>query len=291
VSAAPIAQRETTVAGTRLAYLEAGRGPTVVLLHGFPDNAWTWEHQLEGLAQAGCHAVAPFLPGFPPSAVVDGELRMGDIFEPLAALLRELGGPVALVGHDWGATVSYQLAAAEPELLSCAAMLAVPHPAASGAVLFDPALVKENFHHWFFQLEGLPELAFETNDYAFVDFFWREWSVGEPEAAHLERLKRETFAQPGATAAAVGYYRAMYRAIRAGELTLEPITVPSLVVFGAQDPHRQLAAGRPEPHFSGEYRFELIDGAFHFLQREQPQALTDLLVDWVAAHQPSRLAS
>lgn len=254
-----------------------------MLLHGFPDNAWTWDRLFEPLATAQHRVVAPFLPGFPPSGLpLSGEVVIAEVIDVVAALIERVGeGDVTLIGHDWGATIAYAVAALRPELLARAAMLSVPHPAASGLVLADPALIQENFHHWFFQLPDLPEAAVAANDLAFIDYLWNEWSSAAPDREHVERVKRETYEAPGGLKAALDYYRAMYRAVLAGEMDLAPIAVPSLVAFGADDPHRRLAAGQ-ERYFAGDYRFELVDGARHFLQRERPNELSALVLDWLA---------
>jgi pimeloyl-ACP methyl ester carboxylesterase len=279
-----IAVREREVAGTTIAYLERGAGEPVFLLHGFPDSAWTWEYQLAELAAAGYRVIAPFLPGYPPSGVPPGgEIRFPDVVEHVADFVAETAGgtKVVLVGHDWGATLAYAIAAARPEQLSSAAMLAVPHPATSAQVIEDPAMVQENFHHWFFQLPNLPEAALAANDLAFINYLWESWSLGAPNAGHVERVKRETLGQPGAIAAALGYYRQMYEALVAGRFAVGAITVPSLVIFGAEDPHRRLAEGQ-EQWFADRYEFRVIPGARHFLQHERPRDLASVLLEWLA---------
>lgn len=287
-----VARREVEAAGARLALLEVGEGPPVVLLHGFPDNAWTWDRLFGPLSSAGHRVVAPYLPGFPPSGPPPGdEIVIPQAVEVLAVLLEGLAhDDLTLVGHDWGATLAYALAASRPDLVARAAMIAVPHPAVSGLVLGDPALIKENFHHWFFQLPDLPETAVARDDLAFVDYLWDEWSSVAPDRDHVQRVKRETYAAPAGLRAAIDYYRAMYRAVVSGEMALAPITVPSLVVFGGNDPHQRLAEGQ-EVHFTGEYRFELVDGARHFVQRERPAELSALLLEWPAGTTPSRAAA
>src|SRR3954451_22130917 len=83
------------------AYLEAGEGPLVLLLHGFPDDAWTWSHQLPALAAAGYRAVAPFLRGYaPPSIPADGRYDATALAGDVAALVEALGdGPAFVVGN------------------------------------------------------------------------------------------------------------------------------------------------------------------------------------------------
>ena len=76
--------------GISFATLEAGDGPLVLLLHGFPDNAWTWEYQLLALAREGYRAVAPFLRGYPPSDVPPEPFDTEDLASDVRALVGAL---------------------------------------------------------------------------------------------------------------------------------------------------------------------------------------------------------
>ena len=93
------------VNGLEFAYLESGDGSLVLLLHGFPDTAHSWSHQMPALAAAGYRAVAPYLRGFPPTEIPrDGFFDKATLATDIAELIRELSGgaPVYLVGQDWG---------------------------------------------------------------------------------------------------------------------------------------------------------------------------------------------
>jgi pimeloyl-ACP methyl ester carboxylesterase len=86
--------------------LEAGKGPLALCLHGFPDSARTWRHLLPSLAEAGFHAVAPFLRGYAPTAVPDDACySLGALVADAVALHQALDGDdqAVLIGHDWGA--------------------------------------------------------------------------------------------------------------------------------------------------------------------------------------------
>ena len=92
--------------GLKFAYLEQGEGQLVILLHGFPDTAHTWSHQMPALAAAGYRVVAPFLRGYPPTDIPqNGYYDKASLASDVVALIAALGGgrPVHLVGQDWGA--------------------------------------------------------------------------------------------------------------------------------------------------------------------------------------------
>jgi pimeloyl-ACP methyl ester carboxylesterase len=110
--------RELTVGTTRLHYVEAGRsGPTVVLLHGFPELWYSWRRQLPALAAAGLHAVAPDLRGYNlsdrPAGVANYRVRA--LLADVEGLIRAAaGGPAFVVGHDWGGLLAWRPAGLAP---------------------------------------------------------------------------------------------------------------------------------------------------------------------------------
>ncbi len=278
--------------GLEFGYLEMGEGPLVLLLHGFPDTPATWAHQMPALAAAGYRVVAPSLRGYPPTEIPrDGYYDKATLATDVAELIRVLGGgqPAHLVGQDWGAIIGYAVLAAFPGLMRRAVLMAVPHPAEADRSLLDPKHIHRSFHWWFFQMHDLPEKALAANDFAFVDYLWDYWTApGHEDAAHIAGIKR-MLAVPGALAATLGYYRAMFDAGKADPRLQDvqsrmngSIGVPTLALCGAEDMRAELMELQAR-HFSGEYRFELVAGAGHFPQRERPAEVTRLVLDWLGA--------
>ncbi len=275
--------------GVDFACLEAGRGPLVLMLHGYPDNAWTWEHQIPALAQAGYRVVAPFLRGYPPSQVVAGGFHdRATLARDVAGLIEALNGdgPCILVGQDWGAALSYGVLAAFPEKVRRAVLMAIPHPASIAASLTSPVQIHRAFHWWFFQLPALPEQVVPADDFAFIDYLWRDWSPGHDDSAHIARVKA-MLAEPGAVAATLDYYRAAFNPARqdpalAGlRARLDgPITVPTLALCGGEDVRAEPMAAQAH-RFSGPYRFDVVPDCGHFLHRERPDEITRRILDWL----------
>ena len=278
--------------GLDFAYIDEGTGPLVMLLHGFPDTAKTWSHQISALAAAGYHAVAPYLRGYAPSEIPrDGFYDKATLATDVAELIRALGGgkPVHLVGQDWGAIISYAVLAAFPELIDRAVVMAVPHPAQVAKSMLDAKHIHRSFHWWFFQLPDLPEKAIVENDFAFIDYLWRYWtSPGYEDAAHMLEVKA-MLSEPGVLAATLGYYRAMLdpkkwdpRLHEVRQAMDRPIAVPTLALCGSDDLRGELMHNQSQ-YFCGEYRYQEVAGAGHFLHREKPGEVTRLMLDWLGA--------
>jgi len=274
-------ERRVKANGIEFAYLEEGRGPTVFLLHGFPDNAHTWSHQIPALSAAGYRVVAPFLRGYPPTQTPAGG------YYGRSTLALGGGEPVFLVGQDWGAGITYNVIAAFPELVRRAVAMAIPHAAQIRRTLLDsPKHVHDAFHWWFFQLPGLPEAAILANDMAFIDYLWNDWSPGHQDPAHIAEIKR-MLALPGALAATLGYYRAMIDPAKSdpalqdiNEACERPIRVPTLALCGSNDLRSEMLEPQKE-FFAGPYEWAILEGCGHFLHRERPDEVTRHVIDWL----------
>ena len=285
-------QGQVRANGLDFAYLEMGEGPLVLLLHGFPDTARSWSHQMPALAAAGFRAVAPWLRGYPPTEIPkSGHYDRGTLASDARELIRALndGKPCLLVGQDWGAAIAYQVVAAFPEMVERAVVMAIPHPAEVRKTLLQPRHIHRSFHWWFFQLPELPEAALAADNFAMIDWLWDYWCApGYRDEAHLGEVKR-MLAAPGALTATLGYYRAMFDATKSDPALEDvrraaerPIPVPTLALVGADDMRAEAMTDQGR-HFTGAYRFETVPRAGHFLHREQPDAVNRLMLEWLRA--------
>ena len=167
---------EVRANGIRFATLEAGDGPLVLCLHGFPDHARSFRHQLPALAGAGYRAVAPFMRGYAPSQVpADGPYQSAVLANDGAALIDALGYREAVVfGHDWGAVAAYGVAIAAPERVTRLITAAVPHgPALPAALLSSYDQQRRSWYMFFFQ-SPLAEMAVAHDDFRFLARLWAE---------------------------------------------------------------------------------------------------------------------
>src|SRR5579859_5561185 len=125
--------------GLSFAYLAEGEGPLVLLVHGFPDTAHTWDHVRPLIAARGFRAVSPWTRGYAPTAIPPGDADAETLARDVLALIDAFGsGPAIVIGHDWGALAAYGAAALAPEKVRRLITVAIPHPAAMAP---SPALL------------------------------------------------------------------------------------------------------------------------------------------------------
>jgi pimeloyl-ACP methyl ester carboxylesterase len=255
-------------------------GPLALCLHGFPDSAQTWRHLLPALAAAGLRAVAPWSRGYAPTAVpADGDYGITTLAADASALHEALGGgaDAVLVGHDWGAMTAYAAGAAAPDRWRRLVAMAVPPPAVASAAFLHYAQLKRSFYIFLFQT-GLAELVVPADDLAFIDGLWRDWSPSYDATADLLDVKA-SLREPANLGAAIGYYRAMFRG--QGMSDASP-NQPTLYLHGDDDGAFGVEgiAGAAD-HLSAESRVDVLPGVGHFLHLERPDAVNQLIVDWL----------
>jgi pimeloyl-ACP methyl ester carboxylesterase len=292
--------RETTIeaGGMRFGALEAGEpgGRLVLCLHGFPDSAWTWHHLLLALADAGHHAVAPFMRGYAPTDLPAEEVRIADLVADLLALeelLRggERGTSVA-VGHDWGAAVVHAALEAEPGRWACAVTESVPPPAGFSIEAISIAQLRRSWYSFLFQLPdvSVPEHLAREDGFGLIDALWMDWSPGLEAPDEIQRAK-DALSPPGRLRAAIGYYRGAPTSVpsrteaEASREALARLEVPLLYLHGADDGCigvDTLEARRQ--FFPPSMRVIVLEGVGHFVHLERPDEIAGLVLDFLAEH-------
>lgn len=191
-----------------------GTGPrTALLLHGFPDDASSMHGLMRSLADRGFTCWAPFLRGYGPSeSMPGGDYTLVSLAEDLLALARTIspGAPVTLIGHDWGALISYTAAALDSSAFcDLVAMGVSPTLPMTRAIFRHPAQLRRSAYIFLFQLPWISERLVRQGDLALVEALWRAWSPGwtVPEA-HLRQVK-ETLSTEGSLPCALSYYRGL----------------------------------------------------------------------------------
>ncbi len=185
-----VAHRTIETNGLTMHVAEAGEGPTVVLLHGFPESWYTWRHQIAALAGAGYHVVAPDQRGYGRTGGPDdvGAYTMLHLVGDVVGLIGGLGaGPLVLVGHDWGAPVAWNTALLRPDLVRGVVGVSVPYVPNTGVdtvTALEAALGPSNYQSYFKRV-GPPEAELEADVAATLRRWWYGLSGDRPDPTDL----------------------------------------------------------------------------------------------------------
>jgi pimeloyl-ACP methyl ester carboxylesterase len=258
---------------------DIGTGSPVMLLHGWPDSADLWRHQVPALVADHYRVLAPDLRGFGESSrpadiqAYDMAHLVGDVI----GVLDHLSIPRAhLVGHDWGAVISWMTAALVPDRVASLTALSVGHPTA-----FRTAGWAQRAKSWYmllFQFPGVAERWLSADGFRNL----REWSRHPDIQAVVERL-----ADPEALAASLNLYRAILppTSLIQPPPELPPVQAPAMGIWSSGDlALTEEAMTGSAAHVAGPWRYERLDGVGHWMQLEAPEAVNALLLDFLGQH-------
>jgi epoxide hydrolase A/B len=287
--------RAVDAGGLRMQVADAGSGPPVALLHGFPELWYSWRHQLRALADAGFHAIAPDMRGYGGTdrpadiAAYDVVALAGDVL----ALMSAFGyDRFAVVGHDWGANVAWELARRHPERITAVAGLSVPftpRPPAPPVPILRRHLGADFYMVWF-QEPGVAEAVLERDvrrTLRTTEVWTSDWAA-KPDlpdrprywTAEDEELYVETFTRTGFTGG-LNWYRNLDRNWElAADVADRRIEQPALFLTGSRDPVRRFMPGESMDGWVPGLRERIVlDGPGHWVQQEAPDAVNTALLD------------
>ena len=260
-------------------------GPLVLMLHGFGVSRYLWNAQVEALGQGGYHAVAPNQRGYAPGARPDPNDHPAYRIEHLLADALALAGKLGragrrfhLAGHDWGASLAWQIADEHPGRIASLTILSRPHPLAFNAALAMPDgdQKRRSGHHTRFldPAAGPDNLAGDAK--------WlrtRLTANGVPQEAIERHLS--VIGNPPAMEAALAWYRA--RGVR--HAPVGPTKVPTLYIWGDNDDTVGRAAAEGTGEFiAAPYRFEVLAGGGHYPADQFPERVNALMLEHIAQY-------
>jgi pimeloyl-ACP methyl ester carboxylesterase len=282
----PWVHRQAVVGGLRLHFVEAGRGPLVLLLHGFPEFWYCWRHQVPALAASGFRAVAPDLRGYNESDKPPGvrNYHLDRIVDDVAGLAAHLGAARAhVVGHDWGGVVAWRLAMRYPGLVERLVVLNAPHPA---AVLRERGNLAQRLRSWyilFFQLPLLPEFLIQAGDFALLERMLRRQPVHSSAFDRDDlRLYKRALSRPGALTATLNWYRASRRYFKETFGDVRPISAPTLLLWGERDPYLGVCFTEGLERWVQDLRVERWPDSSHWVQNDVPDRVSQRLIEFLA---------
>lgn len=290
----PWSHRFVSANGNRFHVVEAGTGPLVLFLHGFPEFWWAWHHQLRALADAGYRAVAVDMRGYgatdKPPRGYDGYTMAADV----TGLIRALGERSAvLVGAGYGGMMAWTTAAFHPKMVRHLIVGGAAHPLRlRSALLTDPRGQSAS---------ATPVLKFQIpryehivtrNDAELVETYLREWSgqrwAASADFADYARKCRTAMQIPQAAFCALESYRWAFRSVlrlhgyRFVKLLQQPIVTPTLQLHGALDravlPRTAQGSGR---YVIARYEWRLLDEVGHFPHIEVPDLVSGAIIEWM----------
>ena len=301
-----------------LAVYEMGDGPPVILVHGFPELAYSWRYQLPALAAAGYRAIAPDMRGYggsgKPPRVADYTLQklIGDLHGLCNAL--SIDRPV-FVGHDWGAMLVWQMALLAPDRMAGLINLNIPHiprPPINPITYMRFKLGKD-FYIVNFQKSDEADRRFAEDPRRFINTMMRrrQFSAASPGSSGKKRLalsliraldndnpageplltdaELDVYASAfaaGRFTGPINWYRNWTRNWKSTKGVDQTIRIPALFVRAENDiiiSRKQIEAMKP---FVEDLEIETIENCGHWTQQEKPHELNGIVLDWLARRYP-----
>ena len=285
-------QRLIEANGIELSATEAGEGPPVVLVHGFPELAYSWRHQLPALGEAGLRAIAYDQRGYGESSKPGGIEDYGLIalVDDLIGLLDAEGiDAAALVGHDWGSIVVWSAALMYPDRVSKVVSLNVPYRGwcagfpSTDFIQQDDALRDRFSYVLYFQEPGRAEKGFDRDPAAWL----RRSFLGVTADTEFQSddefgVYVDAFTE-GGIAGPINYYRNIDANLEAtAHLKDATVTQPTLMVTTDYDPILPASLAEGMDRWVPDLRIEHVAGSGHWTQQEQPERVNEILSEFLA---------
>ena len=264
-------------------FYSKGEGNPLLLLHGFPDCAENFQHQLEFFSSHGYQVIAPYLPGYHPEDKELDTYQSLRIAEEIVEFIKSVTDKkISLFGHDWGASIAYGIAGLETDLVDKLITVSVPHGISVGAsFLSDGDQQRKSWYMFFFQLP-IADLAVANSDFNFIERLWMDWSPNWPDYEPYAKKTITVLSQENVLSKALAYYRCTFQESLqterinslAEELMLHKIQMPSLYLHGENDGCIGANLSDDMENFFEDLQIKILPDCGHFLHLEKPEAVS-----------------
>lgn len=275
--------------GVTLAVDDQGSGDPVILLHGFPELAYSWRHQIPALVDAGYRAIAFDQRGYGNSSKPDhvDDYSLSHLMGDVIGLLDRLGiDSATVVGHDWGSIVAWTTAVRYPDRVAKVVSLNVPY---RGSCVGFPTIefIRDQLLDRFgyvvmFQEPGVVEAAFNADPRVWLSGIYRPMAADRNFLTDAEFCVFVEAFEAGGITGPVNWYRNIDANARAfADVRDAPISQPTLMVAADGDPVLPVRLTEGMDRWISDLTTVIIKGSGHWTQQEQPDAVNDTLINWL----------
>jgi len=273
--------------GLRFEVTSAGTGERLaLLLHGFPECAYSWRYQIPLLARLGYRVWAPDLRGYGKSDKPQGisEYTLDKLAQDVADLIDASGAKsVLLCGHDWGGMIAWHFAMQRLRPIERLVIMNAPHPACFYQRARTLRQLRKSWYILFFQIPYLPELLLGRRNCELVARAFPRMAVDKSRFPDdVLEVFRKNACEPGALTAMVNYYRAIRRSARIDRQRGFPrIDVPTLMMWGERDAAlgKELTYGTDQ--YVSDFSVRYLPDVSHWVQQEAPETVNGMLEAWL----------
>src|SRR5271156_5573354 len=265
-----------------------GTGDRLALcLHGFPEHAISWRHQMPLLARLGYRVWAPNLRGYggTDSPQEISAYRTSTLVADVAGLIKASGArETLLIAHDWGGALAWMLAMRQPELINRLVVLNLPHPACFARELRHRRQLMKSWYIFFFQIPALPEFLLRRDNARAIRDMFRGSSRNRAHFPdEVTDVYRQNAMRPGGLTAMLNWYRAYIRGRknRSGGGSFPKINTPTLFLWGDADVALDFRTTQGTENYVSDLTFRVLPGISHWVQQEAPEAVNAMLEAWL----------
>lgn len=263
-----------------------GERGLALLLHGFPELAFSWRFQIDLLAAMGYEVWAPNTRGYGQSSKPRkvAAYRTDLLLQDIAALIDRSGRDrVTLIGHDWGAAQAWLFAARKVRPLERLVIMNVPHPECMRRELRSFRQLRKSWYIFFFQIPWLPQKLMTLRGAKAIGDAFTKMAVDTTRfPSEVTDVYRQAALRPNTMRSMINYYRAAVRGLRAdSRASMAIIEAPTLMLWGLEDTALSKQTTEGTDAYVADLTLRYLPGVSHWVQQEAPETVNAMLSAWL----------